>query len=198
MKPTRRRAALQPATGIDRALLLDPTRRRKPRQIERKLQADIVACHAEAVVFPLSAILFAVPNGEERPPEIAAILSGRRRTHPDMPPETDAEAMTPAGLGVLPGVVDLVLLLPGARTVLIELKRPKTDTERAGALSAKQKIFCRAAKALGHDYHLLQSVAQYQALLIAHGVQIRAIAQAFNSPSWSALGAAARAKPPRP
>jgi hypothetical protein len=173
MKPTRRRGALQPATGIDRAALLDPVRRRTPRKFERPLQAALVQFHATAVANPCQAILFAVPNGEDRDPAIAAMLSGRRRRHPDLPPETDEEAMRPAGQGQLPGVVDLVLLLAGPLTILIEVKAPKTADYRGGVLSPAQKTFRRAVMAMGYAYALVESVGQYQKLLMDCGVRLR-------------------------
>jgi hypothetical protein len=176
-KPTRRRALVQPATGIDRAaLLMAGSRPCAHRAFERALQGGIVAFHASAVVNSLSAILFAVPNGEARPAATAALLSGRRKRHPDLPPETDAEAMTPAGQGVLAGVADLVLLLPGGVILLLEVKPPKSPSYRGGVLSRAQQAFRRAALALGHEYHLVQSVDQYHTLLASHGVALRAVA----------------------
>ena len=52
------------------------TRRRKPVQWERREQKGIVEFHARVVADPLSAILFAVPNGEKRDPATARLLSG--------------------------------------------------------------------------------------------------------------------------
>jgi hypothetical protein len=152
-----------------------PMKRAKPRNMERTLQGAIVQLHATALRNPLDAILFAVPNGEERDPIIAGILTGRRRQHPNLPPETDEEAMRPAGQGVLRGVVDLVVLLPGGRVLLIEVKAPKTADYRGGTLSAPQKSFQRAVIQLGHLHFLVESVEQYQTILIEYGVRLKPI-----------------------
>jgi hypothetical protein len=144
----------------------------------------MVEFHATAVVFPERAILYAVPNGELRDPVTAGILAGSRRARAlDRFPagvaavdaaETDEQLMRPAGLGVLPGANDLVLLLPAARTVLIEVKRPKGPGHRAGSLSRRQRVFRRYVLALGHSYVVLDSVEGYEALLRAEGVELRA------------------------
>ena len=90
---------------------VSPACKRKPVQWERRLQKAIVQFHATCLVNPLDAILFAVPNGELRDKATAGMLSGRRRRIPGLPKLSDAEMMRPAGLGVLPGANDLVLLL---------------------------------------------------------------------------------------
>ena len=84
--------------------------------------------------------------------------------------------MTPAGQGLLPGVVDLVLLLAGPRTLLIEAKVPKTDDYRGGRLSTPQKHFRSAAIQLAHHYHLVETVEAYHALLATYAVPMRRIA----------------------
>jgi hypothetical protein len=80
--------------------------------------------------------------------------------------------MLPAGQGLLPGVVDLVLLLGGPRTVLLEVKAPRTDDYRGGVLNHGQQAFQRAVLRLGFDYRVVESVDDYRAVLVAHSVQI--------------------------
>jgi hypothetical protein len=148
------------------------------------VQQAIVEFHATAVMFPGQAILFAVPNGELRDPVTAGILAGSRRARAleslrtDFDTvdaaETDDQLMRPAGLGVLPGANDLILLLPAAEVILIEVKAPKGPGHRAGRLSHRQMVFRRHALALGHRYVVLDTVDDYEALLRAKGVALRA------------------------
>ena len=157
--------------------------RRKTCRIEDELQEAIVEFHARAVD-QRDAILFAVPNGEWRDPATAARLTGMRAEIRDGLPE--AICLMPAGLGVLPGAQDLVLLLGEARAVLIEVKRPKTVSievdlfagpkrvvRPAGALNQRQKRFQAGVTALGHDYRRVDSIAAYAALLAEKGVKMR-------------------------
>jgi hypothetical protein len=137
------------------------------------VQRSIVEFHAKVVVDPASAILFAVPNGELRDAVTAYRLTGKRASDTRLLEEHDDEALRPAGLGVLAGVFDLILLLPGPHTVLIEVKRPHTDEARAGTLSTAQKRLARAARALGYDCRTISTPEQYEALLREKGVALR-------------------------
>lgn len=149
-------------------------RKQTKRHWERPVQKGIVDFHRLAVANPLEAILFAVPNGELRDAVTAAILSGRPKRHPDMPPETDAELMTPYGQGQLPGAPDLVLALAGGKLVFIETKIPKiAGLHEAGRQSREQKVFQRAVEALGHEYRLLHGPEEYETLLREKGVRLR-------------------------
>lgn len=60
--------------------------------------------------------------------------------------------------GVMPGVSDLVVLLPEGRTVFIELKNPN----RKGRQSPAQKDFEARAGLLGHEYLLWASWADVE------------------------------------
>lgn len=73
---------------------------------------------------------FAIPNGEKRDVRVGARLKEE---------------------GVLPGVSDLVLILPG-RVVFVEIK---TST---GRLSPAQKAFREAVQGLGHSYVVWRSL----------------------------------------
>lgn len=73
---------------------------------------------------------FAVPNGEKRDVRVGARLKEE---------------------GVLPGVADLELVLPG-RVVFAEIKTA------AGRLSPAQKAFREAVQGLGHPYVVWRSL----------------------------------------
>lgn len=172
------------ATGNAKVVMtgIPKTKRKHPVQWEERLQEACVQFHATMVIDPLSAILFAVPNGGKRDAVTAGKLTGRRRqraARPDvpgviqLPPPTDAELMRPAGQGVLPGAQDIVVLFSGARSCLCELKIQKTDQHAKGAQSRNQKAYERAVRALGHDYRLIYSVEDYQAVLEHYGVRLR-------------------------
>lgn len=179
-----------------------PTRR-PPVQRERALQAAIVQFHAQVVEDPLSAILFAVPNGEKRDKVTAGILTGPskdmflsavqlpRRVRSDAccccrvgepwepedltPVNYERDVMRPAGQGVLSGANDLFLLLPGAVVVPIEVKVPAGPDNDAGGQSKAQRIFERACRRLGHEHRVITSVEEYQALLLEFGVKLKRV-----------------------
>lgn len=173
--------------------MVPAARKRKAAAPERRLQSAIIQFHVQLVVDPLSAILFAVPNGELRDKRTAGILSGPSREHllsavtlprltaamledesDDLTPVPgEADAIRPAGQGVLPGVVDLILLLPDAVTVLMETKTDGSFDHDAGSLSKPQRIFRRGALRMEHHYRVLRSVEDYQAVLLEFGVKLR-------------------------
>ena len=68
-----------------------------------------------------------------------------------------ARKATCKALGLTSGVSDLILLAKG-QTVLIELKT------RAGKQSDAQKDFQEKAQSLGHPYHLVRSLEDFQEL----------------------------------
>lgn len=140
-------------------------------------------------VHPKDAILFAVPNGEKRDAAVAARLSGISAKQRDL--LDDDDALRPAGQGVLPGVVDLILLLPEGRTALVEVKipeilaagsglllaggrLPKVILHKAGVLSKSQKRFRRGAERLGHNYWAVRTLEEFVTLLRGLGVPVRA------------------------
>ena len=149
--------------------------RRKPEQRERSAQKAIVDAHRICVVHPEDAILFAVPNGEKRDPVTAKQLAGLSARAREVLGQTlpDNELLRPYGLGVLPGAADLVLLLPGPRTVLIETKRDAQPGSPAGTLSKDQRRFGAGAQRLGHDYQVVHDAAEYLELLRRCGVALR-------------------------
>ena len=56
-----------------------------------------------------------------------------------------------AAMGVVPGVPDLVFILPGGVAAFLEIKRPcdRVRGQAAGVLASDQKAFIAAAEALG-------------------------------------------------
>ena len=67
-------------------------------------------------------------------------------------------------LGVLPGVADLVFVLPGGFVGFIELKGPKTP------LNLNQKIFLNDVQMLGALYAVARSIEEVEGTLKAWGV----------------------------
>ncbi len=147
-----------------------------PRHIESALQRGVIAFF-NAAVAPGDALLFAVPNGERRDPITAARLSGPPRPWLQGADTDDERGLLqlarPGGEGVLPGAADLVLLLPGGRLVLIELKRPKSAHGRPGRQSPMQKAFAFVAGRLGHDYRVVTTLDEFGAVLEGAGVRLR-------------------------
>ena len=162
-------------------------------RIEDEIQKAIVAFHGAALVSPLDAILFAIPNGERRDAITAKRLVGNR-PRDDLGPLSDALRITPLGLGVLPGAPDLALLTAGPTVTWIEVKRPKFDGLRAGRQQETQRAFQRVATSLGHDYRILRSVEAYQDLLIERGVPLR-VRSTFPTPPPGAPEIRARFSP---
>jgi hypothetical protein len=148
--------------------------RAKPTHVEDRLQHDLVEYFRVAVApGPRAPLLFAVPNGEVRDRITAARLTGISGEQRLLLP--DHQALQPFGLGVLPGVVDLILLLPGGRSVLIEVKRPadKARDRRRGRLSRMQSLFQARAIELEHRIVVVECVDEFAELLIASGITLR-------------------------
>lgn len=102
-------------------------------------------------VKPGSCVVFAVPNG------------GRR---------DGLEAARLIAEGVVPGVSDLVILLPQGRSHYAEVKtaEDKLRKIKAGTQSAPQAAFQAAAEALGHTYSIVRSLEDWYDLLVSLGV----------------------------
>ena len=66
--------------------------------------------------------------------------------------------------GVLAGVADLALILPGGRAAFLELKAPKT-----GRLNENQKAFREACEATGAPYAVATTLDEAQAVLTSWG-----------------------------
>jgi hypothetical protein len=64
--------------------------------------------------------------------------------------------------GLMSGVSDLIVLLPGMRVLFIEVKDAK------GTQKPKQKIFERIVTALGFPYYLVRSLEEFQKIIEKH------------------------------
>lgn len=85
--------------------------------------------------------VFSVPNGGSRNP---------------------VEAKKLKATGMKAGVADLIVLLPNAKTLFIELK---TET---GIQSDVQKEFEQQVVSLGFEYHLIRSLEQFKKVIYEH------------------------------
>jgi hypothetical protein len=95
---------------------------------EFSLQKFVVQCLAQ---FKRPAVIFYhCPNGEQRSPRTGARLKA---------------------MGVLPGVADICLVLPGGASAFLELKRP------GGRTSAEQRAFRDSCEASGAGYAIAQT-----------------------------------------
>lgn len=157
--------------------------KKAPSRPEDALQVEIIQFHAHAVD-QRHCVAFACPNGEKRDSVTAARLTGMSGQVRALLPES--VCLLPAGLGVLPGACDIILLLSSGRTVLVEVKIPKTMEplplfpgskptvlHEAGRQSSVQKRFQAGAVLLGHCYRIIRSVEAYADLLEEFGVPLR-------------------------
>ena len=87
-------------------------------------------------------IYFHPANGGARHPVVAAKLQG---------------------MGVVPGVADLVLVLPDGRAAFLELKT------RKGELSPEQRAFADRCKAIGAPFAIARSVDEAERILASPG-----------------------------
>lgn len=140
------------------------------RQVEREIQKGCVRLF-DHLVKDDRAFLYAVPNGEPRNDIVRQILAGQ---------------------GVRPGVFDLVLLLPGGRSVYVEVKRPEEmlyipgrgyRNRRAGELSEAQKRFAKILDGLGFEKRVVRSIAEFENVLVEFGVIRRGPGGALLNPN---------------
>jgi hypothetical protein len=112
-------------------------------RLEESIQKELIAYIAAIVP---RAIVFAVPNASKRS------LNGRPYN------------MVP---GLMAGAPDLVVLLPGGRAVMIEVKTPK------GRSSEKQVAFSGRCNAIGHSYFVARSQDDVRRAFAVLGVETR-------------------------
>jgi hypothetical protein len=103
---------------------------------EFKLQKFVVQC-LEQFSRP-DVIFYHCPNGEKRSPRTGARLKA---------------------MGVLPGVADVCLVLPGGASAFLELKRP------GGRTSEEQRAFRSRCEASGAGYAVAQTPEEAVAVL---------------------------------
>ena len=145
------RPPLFPTRGRSATRLRDRTVRRiQTRHPESELQQGIVAWFWRGVT-PGEAYLYSVPNG--------AHLTA-----------TQAEVLLKEGLRS--GVSDLVLLLPGGRSVHVEVKTENDEVLKTTRTYPKphQRVFMADVEALGHRYVVVRSLLQFAELLEDLGV----------------------------
>ena len=112
-------------------------------------------------------------NAEARPQ--AAIVEYVRWVRPDIcifhvpngGLRSKSEAARLKWMGVLPGVYDLVLILPWGRSAYWETKTS------SGSLSAEQKAFRDKLIALGHQHAVVRSIDDARRELAALGIKTR-------------------------
>jgi hypothetical protein len=102
------------------------------------LQAEIYKWFHNTHCAGKNNIIFSVPNG------------GTRNTK---------EAMKLKATGLMPGVSDLIILLP-SKCLFIEVK---TST---GKQSDAQKVFSSKVTSLGFDYHLVRSFEDFKSIIL--------------------------------
>lgn len=122
---------------------------------------------------PLGPMLFAVPNGEYRDAVTAGKLTGistERRAYLD-----DNDALQPFGLGVVPGVTDLVILTFPKRATWVEVKiaADKAKGRRVGTMNRQQRLFRERVVALGFDHVVVHSVDEFMTVLSGLGIPLR-------------------------
>lgn len=126
---------------------------RKPGSPERTAQVAVVGFLRSAL--PPGSIVAAVKNEHKAR---SASSGARARFYQKRKQE-----------GVKAGFPDLVAVLPGGRTVFIEMKAPKR-----GRLSPAQ-LECHAAlRSLGHIVGVARSIDEAQAILLQAGIPLRA------------------------
>ncbi len=138
-------AQVQKALARETTAAAPRGRRRRP---EDELQRSIVHWAGWAVP-PLDrggALVFAIANGGWR---------------------SRAEARILKGLGVVAGMPDLAVVLPGGRIALAELKAP------SGVLTVEQEEIRDACRAAAVPWAELRSVEGFAAFLVRLGVPLR-------------------------
>ncbi len=114
-----------------------------------------------------TSLLFHVPNGESRSGVSAGILTGC--TIEDRLRDDQSRHLMPRGLGVVPGVVDLVLMT-AAGLSLLECKRP----DGKGRLNYFQALFRYRAVEMGYYHRVIHDLGHFHDILIERGVRMHA------------------------
>lgn len=94
---------------------------------------------------------------------IAAVQNEKGAWSQD-PTQAARYGMARKASGVLPGFPDIIMALPGGRTIYLELKAPK------GSLSPAQHLVHARLRDIGHRVHVVRSVEEVQFILHDAGV----------------------------
>jgi hypothetical protein len=161
-----------------------PARRRRPGAPEHGLQRSLVAWWRSCVKDGHHGFLFAVPNGAKRSAKQGSVNT-------DAPP-----AYWLLHEGLRAGVSDLVLMLPGGRSVFIEVKIDNTLLTNKTYQTEQQQEFEAVCIRLQHTYRIVRSIEQFADLCDEFGVPYRArpMGGALLKPVKAALRAPSRAK----
>lgn len=100
------------------------------RHLESSLQKEVVK-YLRLELRHIGGIIYAVPNGDKRD----AIIGARLKQE-----------------GVLAGVADLHILLPGGKIIFVEMKT------KTGSQSDNQKLFQKQVETLGFEYLIWRSI----------------------------------------
>jgi hypothetical protein len=71
--------------------------------------------------------------------------------------------------GLLAGCADLIVVLQN-KIIFIEVKTPKLLNKPEGKQQPSQKQFEKSLKELGHPYHIVRSLDEFQALMLIYKI----------------------------
>ena len=158
----------------------DSKPRKRPSHTEENLQQALCEFY-RCVVIPGDSMLFAVPNGEQRDKITAAKLVGIKASQRRLLEEH--LRTLPFGLGVVPGVTDLVLVLHNGKApwpvVFVEVKVPEVRDfggriiQAEGKLSAEQEDVHRLLGTLDHHRVVVETIDEFEQLLRDCGLRLR-------------------------
>ena len=125
--------------------------RRPTRAPEHSLQASIRAWWMACVKEPHHGFLFAVTNGAKRAAKRNGVM-----VNGDAPP-----AWWLIAEGLRAGVSDLVMMVPGSKTVFIEVKLDDTILTKKTYQNDAQEAFEKTCNTLGHPYRIARSIEDF-------------------------------------
>lgn len=138
--------------------------RRRAKAPEHGLQASIRSWWMACVKEPDDAFLFAVTNGAKRAAKRNGVM-----VNSDAPP-----AWWLIAEGLRAGVSDLVMMIPGGKTVFIEVKLDDTLLTKKTYQNDAQQAFERTCNTLGHPYRIARSIEDFADICDEFGVPYRA------------------------
>lgn len=156
--------------------------RRRARAPEHGIQASIRAWWMACVKEPQDGFLFAVTNGAKRAAERNGVM-----VNGDAPP-----AWWLIAEGLRAGVSDLVMMVPGGKTVFIEVKLDDTILTKKTYQNDAQEAFEKTCNTLGHPYRIARSIEDFADICDEFQVPYRA------RPFGPKLLKPVKAAPPKP